>query len=322
MKQTYFKQLDHGIYSHIYEHIVARQLHKELSHNGQLGFIDFDLTAESIALNTIIQVDTYTDKSAKVVNRYFSLPAKRITSDEVLRAIKEISIEYARPYTLQKNSVSKLTELFNAAADRSWVEYADFEAFIPPSNAAYSSFRSQLVSYLDRDEKSFQEAKLSVLLDKKFWAENQELTPLATMLIASIAQSFVPGINEQMTSYDNGDIWTFFDPYIRYVQNMGYEAASGYTIDDIAARYTDTLNKLLTPAYLERFVESFLANYAHREDPYFSNAVMNEITQQLIGPKGWQKTTTIENAKKIINNLIFEVKYKRKSAALIPRLSI
>ena len=316
MKHTYFKQLDHGIYSHIYEHIIGRRLDNLLFASGQLGFIDFDLTAESIALNAIVRIETYTDTSEQIVKDFFGIPSEEITDDEVLRAVKEVSIEYKRTYSLRKNSILRLAKLYNEIEAQPWIKYADLGSYIPPDNASYSSYRSQLVSYLDRDEKAFSSARMSILLDKDFWVKNREITPLATMLIASISQSFVPKVNAQTISYDDGDEWTYFDQYIRYVQHTGFEASRLHTIEMLAELYTGVLNNLLDTNYADRFVESFTKNYASREEPYYGTQTINEITQQIIGPKGWAKIVTVENTQKILAALKFEIKYKRKHMSL------
>jgi hypothetical protein len=312
MKTTiYYKTSDHGLLSHIYEHLVANKITKQLRKDSYLPIIDYRLPCWSYALTTKISIESSDENCLKLATAILEDKSK-LTPDECITAATECSCEYGRKLQLKDNIIDGLLDGLSDLHQMPWTEEADFAGNTPTGRGIYS-YASKPISYGDVSQRSFTFFKFKYHLSTSFCSANKELKPLAVMVILALSQYQIRELTRQYTSYDLGDKWSNFKPYIRYMHELSTLKSSAFDLDGIGRYYDINIGQLAKLNFANRLSNFITGPQLESPDFYYDDYEMNEITSSIIGKKGRQSLSTSDNINKILQNLQIKISHGNKS---------
>jgi hypothetical protein len=301
------KQINHGLYAHIYEHIVANRIDTSLLREGLLPVISYSFYAETWNGVASLHFETYNDSTLEIFDNIAKVELKRdILLDELHRAIEECAGEYER--NLRSIDADRLLSVISSVHKTEWLQLCDFDqVYSDEKDKAFSEFATDFISYGKRSPNSFQEVNYTYTLPSKFCKEYPDLKPLAAVAVQALALLQIRFMADAHRGYDKGDEWAEYHPYVGYYHSFIYNKKLHMTLEEVLATYSKGLNAARRNMLVEKVLYLLRDTYQNVDNYYFSAATLHAISGSIIGSKGWAKIATEKNMLLTLKNISVEI---------------
>lgn len=296
--RTYIKQSNNGITGHVYEHVVANHVVKELSQLGYKQLLHYELNAHTYDGIVVIEFETY---SMSILRKFNKLLANvNINAKSIKVAVGQIESEYERK---SKINLSKLSRSLRVLRNSPWVRQEDF-GFTKPIDSDDARKLTTHVGGFDRKSTSrFNHFDVTYVVEDCSY----ELKTLAVYVVQIVALNYIDQVCADFESmYDAGDEWAEYQDTVGYSHTLTAPKSLSLKAEMLEQHFISKYAITETDAFIDQ-VCAYIKRDITQPYPYFSHESIFAKSYQLVGTKVLKQTITRENIRSVIKSIRWSI---------------
>ncbi|MBM3209819.1 hypothetical protein FJZ39_00540 [Candidatus Saccharibacteria bacterium] len=290
---TYIKQSNNSAVAHVYEHVIANHITRQLLGHKNYQLIDYELNADTYDGIIVLRITTDSAHLVNVFNKIILTPYIPLTEIEI--AVEQIQCEYERSSDID---ITKLSDTVKSLHKSPWTKREDFTISQPVSDEA-RTLTTQLGRFRRRIPQSFDHFDVTyTITDCPF-----ELKTLGVYCLQIIGLNFIDKIYIDFKyCYDAGDQWAEYQSLAGYPHIITARKARNFSQKD----FQKLLDKFLQTTIDDNFItktRSYIEKDLSNPFPYFNQKSLYAKSYHVIGDKDLKQMVSEENVRLLFKKI-------------------